>query len=286
MTTVRTLLEQDPSEVLVVDQTPQHEPETQWALEEWALGRRIRWIRLLRPSITRAMNTALTMASHPLVLFLDDDSEPSGSLLAAHASSYEDAAVWAVVGQVLQPGQEPTAVGQSGDSVGFDADLSFPFNSQHKAWVRSAIACNFSVRRQRALEVGGFDENFVGVAYRFETEFVRRLTRAGGRVLFEPGAPVRHLKVPAGGTRAYGSHLTSMSPRHGVGDYYFAIREGLSPSTLGYVLRRPLREICTRFHLRHPWWIPVKMIGEVGALLWAFLLSLRGPRYLTPASTS
>jgi hypothetical protein len=133
---------------------------------------------------------------------------------------------------------------------------------------------------------GGFDEDFVGVAYRFETEFARRLTRAGGMVLFEPGAPVRHLKAPSGGIRVYGSHLTSISPRHGVGDYYFALREGPTPASVVHVVRRPWREVCTRFHLRHPWWIPVKLAGEAGALLWAFTLWLRGPRYLTPMTRS
>jgi hypothetical protein len=141
------------------------------------------------------------------------------------------------------------------------------------------MAGNLSMRRERVLQLGGFDENFVGVAYRFETDLCRRLSRAGGRILFQPSATIRHLRFPSGGTRSHGNHLTSPSPAHGVGDYYFALRQGVSPSVLGYILRRPVREVCTRFHLRHPWWMPVKCLGEMTALLWAVVLALRGPRY-------
>jgi hypothetical protein len=49
-----------------------------------------------------------------------------------------------------------------------------------------------------------------------------------------------------------------------------------------YLLRRPLREVRTRFHLRHPWWIPVKLLGELRALVQALSLSRRPPLLLPP----
>ena len=282
--TIESLLAQDPAELLIVDQTPRHEPPVEATLRQLDDGRRVRWLRLPRPSITRAMNTALQRASRPIVLFLDDDIVPGPRLIQAHSDGYSSSEVWAVAGQVLQPGQEPL------DLAGVDIDalgnsFEFPFHSSQPALVRGAMAGNLSVRRERALGAGGFDENFVGVAYRFETEFCRRLCNAGGRILFHPAASIRHLKFPSGGTRSYGSHLTSPSPAHGVGDYYFGLRQGVSLSAAAYILRRPFREVCTRFHLRHPWWIPVKWVGEMGALLWAVGLALRGPRYAEMPST-
>jgi hypothetical protein len=65
-----------------------------------------------------------------------------------------------------------------------------------------------------------------------------------------------------------------------VGDFYFALRQGLSLATLIYMARRPFREVCTRFHLKHPWWIPVKFLGEIRALLLAIRLRRQGPRYV------
>ena len=279
ISTLTALLEQQPAEVLVVDQTDRHDPATARALQEWNATKRIRWIRLARPSITRAMNTGLAAASCALVLFVDDDIVPDGSLLISHASGFRDQAVWAVAGQVLQPGDEPDS-GPVDLSERLGASLKFRFNSALPATIRSGMAGNLSVRRDQALALGGFDENFAGVAYRFETEFCRRLCEAGGRIQYEPTASIRHLKHPSGGTRAHGSHLTSASPAHGVGDYYFALRFGMCLETLNYISRRPFREIATRFHLRHPWWIPVKCIGEMGALAWAVGLLLRGPRFV------
>jgi GT2 family glycosyltransferase len=159
------------------------------------------------------------------------------------------------------------------------ADLDFHFNHNARAAVANCMAGNLSVRRERALEVGGFDENFVGVAYRFETDFCRRLRARGGSILFEPAASVRHLKAPRGGIRVHGNHLTSSSPAHGVGDYYFALRHGSPGESLPYILQRPFREVCTRFHLGHPWWIPAKLTGEVRAFLWAVRLARAGPRF-------
>jgi GT2 family glycosyltransferase len=267
-------------EILVVDQTARHEPGTEECLRDLAGRGRIRWRRLDRPSIPHAMNVALLEATRPLVLFVDDDVEPSDVLVAAHAASYDDAETWAVVGQILQPGEHPAGALRRYRTHGLRSHLDFPFNSVDPAWVSNVVACNFSMRRAQALQVGGFDENFVGAAYRFETEFCRRLLGAGGRVLFQPQAALRHLRVPSGGTRARGSHLNTLSPAHGVGDYYFALRHGVTLESLLYILWRPLRQVRTRFHLRRPWWIPLSLIAEVRAFVLALRLLRRGPRYV------
>jgi hypothetical protein len=102
--------------------------------------------------------------------------------------------------------------------------------------------------------------------------------------LFQPEARIEHLRAPAGGTRAYGMHLSSASPVHGVGDYYFALRHGLTLESLAYILWRPFRHVWTRFHARRPWWIAPKLVGEARALAWAIRLARRGPRYAMPMS--
>jgi len=279
-------LEPPAAELLVVDQTPRHQEAVEEQLRQWEEAGRIRLLRLPEPSITRAMNTALLEASRPIVLFLDDDIVPDPGLIGAHAGSYADEAVWATAGQVLQPGQQPVADPPPFCTRGFRAYLDFPFNSQTRTFVQSVMAGNLSVRRERALQIGGLDENFVGVAYRSETEFARRLCRCGGTVAFEPAATIRHLRASQGGTRTSGVHLRSASPAHGVGDYYFALRQGIGLGGLLYMLRRPFREVCTAFHLRRPWWIPVKLLGELRALLLALRLAARGPRYGVPPRTT
>ena len=262
-----------PDEILVADQTERHGPEVEAALRSLEGAGAIRWLRLPEPSIPKSMNETLRAATGDLVLFLDDDIIPGPDLVEAHRAAYTADSIWAVSGQVLQPGEpridppprRPSAWG----------DLYFPYNQNRGDWVDNVMAGNLSVRREAALRIGGFDENFVGVAYRFETDFARRIIAAGGRIWFEPAASIRHLRAPAGGTRSHGNHLTSASPAHSVGDYYFALMT-LERGRWRYVATRMLRAVRTRFHLSHPWWIPSKLTGEVRGLLQALRLRRRG----------
>lgn len=284
--TVNALLELEdaPAEMLLLDQTLAPEAAVEQQLSEWAASGRIRWLRLARPSIPAAMNRGLLEAQSPIVLFLDDDIVPYAGLITAHRGNYADETLVAVAGSVLQPGQQPNATPLPIRTKGIRRDFTFPFNGTTRAEVANCMAGNLSVRRERALVAGGFDENFVGVGYRFETEFCRRLLRAGGRMVFEPTATIQHLQAPHGGTRSYGHHLTSARPEHSVGDYYFALREARGAELAGYVGWRMLREVRTRFHLRHPWWIPVKLLGELRGLFWALQLTRQGPSWLPTGS--
>lgn len=281
--TIRQFLSQRPParEILVVDQTPKHEFETEKQLRTFDEEGAIRWIRLKHPSQPAALNHGLREATQPVVLFMDDDVDLVKDFVKAHVLSYRDNTVWAVAGQILQPGQGELSGWKHVQSDSPYADCEFPFNSDTRVLIQNGMSGNLSVRREIALELGGFDENFVPpVAYRFDMEFCKRLCRAGGKILFEPAARIYHLRCERGGTRSHGSHLTSASPIHGVGDYYFALRQWRHRASITYLLRRPFREVCTRFHLRRPWWIPVKLVGEVRAMSWAARLYLRGPRYL------
>lgn len=271
-----------PTELLLIDQTSWHQPATARALHSWQQAGRLRWLRRSSPHLTRAMNTGLLQATGETVLFLDDDIIPGPQLLAAHLEAHRrfgDA--WAVVGQVLQPGQQPQPLPRRPAAPGLWCDLDFPFNSCLGCWVENVMAGNLSVRRSLALELGGFDERFPPpVAARFETEFAKRLIASGGRIRFVPEASLHHLAAAAGGTRSRGGHLTSASGHHGVGDCYYALRCGQGAQRFWYLLRRPWREVRTRFHLRHPWWIPVKLVGELRALLQALWLSRQPPLLL------
>jgi hypothetical protein len=138
---------------------------------------------------------------------------------------------------------------------------------------------NFSVDREIALALGGFDENFVGAAFRFEAEFAHRYCERYGEVLFAPAAGIRHLKASSGGTRAHGCHLRTVKPAHSVGEYYYL----LSVRPKGWKTRfliRPLRSIRTRHHLSRPWWIPLSLFAELRGMILAAWLRMRGPHYV------
>lgn len=263
--TITMLLPLGPREILIIDQTPAHAPEIEARLQSLETSGAIRWIRLERPSITGAMNTALREASGEFVLFLDDDIVPSNMLLQAHERVLEDETVWASTGQVLQPGETPRHYQDEELRRGPIRDLEFRFHHDAPCDVQNVMAGNLAVSRARACQIGGFDENFADVAYRFETDFALRLAAAGGRIRYEPAASIHHLKAPAGGVRAWGDHRSSASPAHSSGDYYFASQH--VPRFWIYVVRRLVKNVATRYHLKHPWAIPSKIIGELRGLI-------------------
>lgn len=270
--TVRRILALDPppAAVVVVDQSRDVNTDLARLHDE----QRIRLIRLDAPSIPHAMNVALLAATTPLVLFLDDDVEPSPGLIAAHVEAHGDPATWAVVGQILQPGESPIPVEQPAD------DLEFRFCADRGSFLTNVMAGNLSVKRERAVAAGGFDENFVMAAYRFETDFALRLAAAGGRIWFEPRASLRHLKLASGGLRSFGDHRSSPSPAHSAGDYYFALHHR---RFWPYAARRLAKNVVTRYHLTHPWTLPAKLTGELRGLLLARRLA-RGGRKLVVGS--
>jgi GT2 family glycosyltransferase len=269
-----------PAEILAIDQTSKHPPEIESTLHRLVSERRLKWLRLPEPCIPAAMNRALLDARHELILFLDDDVIPTDELIAAHAWNYENPEVWCVVGQILEADESPTVFEDRAPAEGLNADLDFPFYSAVRQRIRNVMAGNLSVLRNHAMEVGGFDENFVGAGYRFETDFARRILAAGGEVWFEPAATVQHLKLATGGLRSYGDHLRSSNPAHSVGDYYFAYRNGSGAERALYILGRLRKSVLNRFTLTRPWWILPKLLGEFRGLKRARQLSRQQPRLL------
>lgn len=257
-------------EIVVVDQTPGHEPETLARLGSLEKEGVVRRFLLARPSIPAAMNRGLLEALSEVVLFLDDDIVPQQGLVAGHRAAHARGGADLIAGRVVQPWQR-AATSEERDAAPFLSDVPGPRDE--------FMGGNFSVRRERALALGGFDECFVHVAYRFEAEFASRLKRAGGTIRYEPSASLEHLKAASGGTRTYGEHLRTARPSHSVGAYYYALRarpRGWWKTLLG----RPWRAVLTRHHLRQPWWIPVTFLAEILGLSWALWLFVRGPRLL------
>jgi len=259
--------------ILIADQTRQHPQDVEQRLRAWNDEGAIRWLRLEEPSIPKAMNDALVAATTDLVLFFDDDIVPAARIAGAHVTAHENAEIWAVAGQVLQPNEQPlppTANRQP------PTDLEFRFNSTQGTFVTNVMAGNLSVKRDRALEIGGFDENFVGAAYRFETDFAMRIAAAGGKIWFEPNASLRHLQLSTGGLRSYGDHRSAPVPAHSAGDYYFALHH--VGDFWRYAAKRIVKNVGTRYLAVHPWLIPAKLIGETRGLLLARTLHRKGRR--------
>jgi GT2 family glycosyltransferase len=261
-------------EVLVVDQTESHDHAVEARLRSLDEARHIRWLRLPTPSITGAMNHGLQEARAGVALFVDDDIVPGERLIEAHHMAHATGTARIVAGQVLQPGEAPTSPAPD-----------FRFTCNTGCWIDELMGGNFSVDRAMALAIGGFDENFVRVAYRFEAEFCARASAHGYRVLFEPAASIRHLRAGAGGTRSFGHHLTTARPSHAVGAYYYLLAAHGVKGRARKMVSRFLRSVRTRHHLHSPWWIPATLVAELLGFFWAVRLRLAGPRLIRHAGT-
>jgi GT2 family glycosyltransferase len=197
-------------EVLVVDQSPEHEAET-WAVLR-ALPPTARHVRLTQPSVTAAVNVGVRLAKAPVLLFLDDDIEiGDDDLLARHLRHHDDPGIGGVVGRIVNPERRDDLPRPAcGGPLGF---LSMNFDHPHAMDVPTAAGANMSFRRELVERLGGFDERYTANAFRWETDFSLRVIRAGYRIRYDPEARVVHHYGTPGGCdnghllgRTQGSH--------------------------------------------------------------------------------
>jgi GT2 family glycosyltransferase len=204
-------------EVLVVDQSPEHEPETWAALR--ALPSHARHLRLVQPSVTAAANAGTRQATGGVLLFLDDDIEiDDHGLLTRHARHFDDPSIGGVVGRIVNAERRadlprPEAAGP----LGF---LSMNFDHPHAMDVPTAAGANMSFRRELVERLGGFDERYTANAFRWETDFSLRVVRGGHRIRYDPEARViHHYGTPGGCDNGHLLARTAMS--HGWYEPFF-----------------------------------------------------------------
>ena len=286
--TLQKLLEVDqcPKQILVMDQSDQYEGDCEQQLQCLHDNGHIQWHRLPNPSITGAMNEGLLSADADIVLFLDDDVIPEVDLLNAHIRAHSEPNVACVAGRVVQP-WENKSTPESIEAVLIrcpDPD-EMTFNAVGSLPVKRFIGCNFSVKRQVAIQIGGFDMQFSHVAYRFEAEFADRVLSHQYQIMFQGDAMIDHLHFKSGGTRSFGDAFNTIKPYHSMGRYYYLLVANEIPSRFLKFIGMPFRSLITRSNLRAPWKIPMLLIAELWGLGWAVLKYFQGRKLVRiPAS--
>lgn len=202
-------------EVLVVDQTPTHQPQIQAYLEERSQLQAIRWFQIKWASLPGARNYGVRRAIGDIVLFIDDDVQLPAGYLQAHARHYlERPEVGAVAGRVfdrmkLADSAQETTQGETYTvedlpPQAMDPGIAWYYidlvHTTKPQRVISARGCNMSFRRSIFTQHGiWFDERFRGSAVREESDFCLRLRQTGYQIWYDPEANLVHLGEETGG---------------------------------------------------------------------------------------
>jgi GT2 family glycosyltransferase len=236
-----------PFEVIVIDQSEQHEESTTRFLE--SVRSRIRYERAAYKALPRARNHGLSLAKGEIVVFVDDDVRPREGFLSAHLAPYADPQVWMVTGPSPMLGRRLLTRAEVPEReyakllAGENATLHVDFDYAPCNW---ACGCNFSVRKSAAERVGGFDENFVGNAVGEDAEFSARIRKAGGVIHHAGKAALVHLVTETGGCRSLvgADYVATFAYNQ---NYYFRAIDGRFGAH-AYGLWRSYRELVINRH--------------------------------------
>jgi len=189
-----------PDELIVIDQTPDHEPAVAEFLSRGDAQGRFRWVKQSPPSLCAARNRGVQEARSEVVLFVDDDVLLPPGFVEAHRRCYLEPEVAAVVGKIFVP-----RAGAKVERAAPEASAASIADNGGRPWAEVVLGSNFSARKAVYERVGGFDELLVGHVYYDETDFSHRLTAAGHRIRYSAEAWQVHLKAPSGGCRIPGN---------------------------------------------------------------------------------
>ena len=199
------LLSPAPDEVLVIDQTPEHDRDTAAFLQKACETKQIAWIRQATPSLCQARNQALALAKSDWVVYCDDDVLLPSDWFGKYRQQAAGESAAAFVGETYQVERFADWMLDKG-ALGKIATEQLPhYGREHESNVDFLRGCNFMVRRSAAIAAGGFEEALFGSVYGDEMDFALRLLGSGGNIRFLADAWLVHLSAPAGGCRIVGN---------------------------------------------------------------------------------
>ena len=191
-------------ELLVIDQTPKHEYETEQFLRARARSEpgRFRWHTIPRPNLPHARNVGAKLAEGDFLLYCDDDIIPPVDLIDLHLHNLEQPGIGAATGGNFVKQRKLPARPRPCEILPSGRVNDYWEHEVPKGTTDSLRGGNMSMPRRIVFEAGLFDESYIGNAYREETDFSLRVLQMGYQIAYDPAAAVIHLGHPTGGSRA------------------------------------------------------------------------------------
>jgi GT2 family glycosyltransferase len=212
-------------ELIVVDQTKEHNAQTRQYLDNLIIEKKINYIYVDYPNLPNARNVGIEKACGDIILFFDDDVAINENTIPSHIAGFSALEVGCVTGKVTIQNTEQTGnmvlentgtfkkrlkallflflrkkasyAGRLGILANYSGDKTLPADS--------CIGCNMSFRKEVFIKCGLFDSQFTGNAVREDTDMSVRLRRGGYKIMYIPHAAIVHYMDNAGGTRAAAS---------------------------------------------------------------------------------
>jgi len=248
--TLQQLLDQQTGdyEIIIVDQTEAHEPETRQTLDEMSQRDFVTYVFQTPPGLPAARNRGVELARSELVIFCDDDVILCDDYVANYRRIFADfPEVAAVAGQVLNRGETPTDAPGTFYHNGIVAEFSMLYGA------------NFGVRKSAWQTVGGLPASLGVHAYTEDRIMALKLLSHDFKIRYDASVSVDHLVDPTGGCRITDQTQSTAESEKSYSKLYYLLRysdkldRAERKSTLKDALRQgPLR----REMVLRPWLWP------------------------------
>lgn len=219
-------------EVIVVDQTRNHDAETKAFLDN--NQNKMTYIFSEIASVTNARNLGISKAKGDIIVFIDDDTTFAEDFLKHHLEGHKFGDM--VGGRIIEEG---SIINPQGPWLTPWIKFTGSDTSPHERFTNTITGCNFSFKRHVYEKIGGFDTNFTGISVREDSEFGYRAYKNGFKIFFYPKAELFHHRLAGGVDTGIGNMFFNIS--YYTCELYFAKKHFAWPAILNYKLRLSLR---------------------------------------------
>jgi glycosyltransferase involved in cell wall biosynthesis len=190
-------------EILVIDNSPAAAESTRRSKPYLGIAN-LRWAVEKTPGLSNARNAATSLASAPIIAFMDDDAIADRSWLEMLLSAFSEFGESAnVVGGRVDPiWGVPRPAWLPDNLLGYVSVVNWGGNARYAAESEWVAGTNIAFRVKALQDIGGFPvhlgRNRGGQALlsNDESDVVQKLAATGSQLIYAPAAAVSHL-VPA-----------------------------------------------------------------------------------------
>lgn len=177
----------------ILDQSEDNQTE-RWVTPHAEQDARIQYRRVPLRGISGTRNAGVKLTSSPYILFTNDDCLVAPGWIDSLLAEFAEQRTWAVFGRVLAgPKRSSTAAS--------DVVLALKLSERRQVYANDRFNLGFghghnmAIRRERFLELGGFDE-MIGSGSPLgvwdERDLGYRLLTGGGQIVYTPSAVTYH----------------------------------------------------------------------------------------------